>query len=103
MIKGLLSTIGGASRLGLVGIGSAAEIIDPVHLVEREIALVGCHAFNDELAAIGDMLRDLAPQLDPFIADMISLADVPATYELLLTGKTGRIKTLIQIGGLDGR
>lgn len=103
VIKGLLSTIAGASRLGLVGIGSAAEIVDPVHLVEREIALVGCHAFNDELAAIGDMLPDLAPHLDPFIAEMISLADVPATYDRLLTGEGTGIKTLIQIGESDGR
>jgi (R,R)-butanediol dehydrogenase/meso-butanediol dehydrogenase/diacetyl reductase len=101
VIKRLLSTIAGASRVGLVGIGSAAEIVDPVHLVEREITLIGCHAFNDELASIGDMLPDLAPHLDPFIAEIISLADVPATYDRLATGDTGGIKTLIHIGGSD--
>ena len=102
VIKGLVSTIAGASRLGLVGIGTAADIIDPVHLVEREIALVGCHAFNDELATIGKMLPDLAPHLDPFIESMISLADVPTTYDRLLAGEATGIKTLIKIGDTGG-
>ena len=102
VIKALLSTISGASRLGLVGIGTAAEIVDPVHLVEREITLVGCHAFTDELAVIGDMLPDLAPHLDAFIEATISLAEVPANYDRLLDGRTTGIKTLIQIGGSDG-
>ncbi|TDH39336.1 dehydrogenase [Pseudohoeflea suaedae] len=102
VIKGLLSTIAGASRLGLVGIGNAADIIDPVHLVEREIALVGCHAFNDELAMIGDMLPDLAPHLDPFIESIVALADVPAAYDRLLAGRTTGIKTLVKIGETGG-
>lgn len=97
VIGGLLDTIAGASRLGLVGIGSAASIIDPVHLVEREITLVGCHAYGDELASIRDMLPTLAPHLDPFIAQTIALADVPATYDRLIAGDTSGIKTLIRI------
>lgn len=101
VIKALLSTIAGASRLGLVGIGSAAEVIDPLHLVEREITLVGCHAFGDELAQIGAMLPELAPLLDPFIAAIIPLADVPATYDHLLSGASEGIKTLIQCGKSD--
>jgi (R,R)-butanediol dehydrogenase / meso-butanediol dehydrogenase / diacetyl reductase len=103
VIKALVSTIAGASRLGLVGIGQAAEIIDPVHLVELEIALIGCHAFNDELATIGEMLHDLAPHLDPFIESMISLAEVPAAYDRLLAGETTGIKTLIKIGDIGDR
>lgn len=103
VISHLLSTIAGASRLGLVGIGSAAKIIDPVHLVEREIAVIGCHAFGgDELAAIRDMLPALTSDLDPFIAEILPLAEVPAAYERLLAGETGGIKTLIQIGGDHG-
>lgn len=98
VITRLVAHIGGASRLGLVGIGAAAQIIDPVHLVEREIALIGCHAFGDELATISDMLPALAPHLDPFIAETISLAQVPAAYDRLLAGDADGIKTLIQIG-----
>jgi (R,R)-butanediol dehydrogenase/meso-butanediol dehydrogenase/diacetyl reductase len=98
VITRLMDTIAGASRLGLVGIGSAAKIIDPVQLVEREIALIGCHAFGNELACIRDMLPALAPHLDPFIAEILPLAAVPAAYERLLAGDTNGIKTLIQIG-----
>jgi (R,R)-butanediol dehydrogenase/meso-butanediol dehydrogenase/diacetyl reductase len=44
------------------------------------------------------MLPALAPHLDPFIAEILPLAAVPAAYERLLAGDTNGIKTLIQIG-----
>lgn len=98
VIRGLLHSIAGASRLGLVGIGKPAEIIDPVHLVEREITLIGCHAFGDELTEAAAMLPDLKDHLDPFIADTIGLDAVPAAYETLLAGRAAGIKTLIHVG-----
>lgn len=101
VIRSLLDSIAGASRLGLVGIGKPAEIINPVQLVEREIALVGCHAFGGELVEIATMLPDLKDHLDPFIADLIELKAVPATYDALLTGKATGIKTLIRPGEPD--
>ena len=92
----LVETLGGAGRLALVGIGSPAPVIDPTFLVEREIALLGCHAFtDDELAEIGRMLPSLSPRLDAFIADEIALGDVPARYESLLSGEIAGIKTII--------
>ncbi|MEO9614040.1 MAG: alcohol dehydrogenase catalytic domain-containing protein [Nitratireductor sp.] len=98
VIRSLMANIAGTGRLGLVGIGNAAEMIDPVQLVEREIALIGCHAFGDELVQITAMLPELAPHLDPFISATISLADVPAAYEQLLSGEAAGIKTLIHCG-----
>lgn len=95
VIRTLLARIAGASRIALVGIGAPAEVIDPVHLVEREIAVLGCHAFADELPLIGGMLAELGPQLDRFIAAQVSLPQVAAAYEALLAGEAAGIKTLI--------
>ncbi|WP_367718736.1 alcohol dehydrogenase catalytic domain-containing protein [Nitratireductor sp. GISD-1A_MAKvit] len=103
VIRSLLASIAGAGRLGLVGIGGAAEIIDPVQLVEREIALIGCHAFGDELVEIAAMLPELAAHLDPFIAATIPLNEVPAAYERLLAGESAGIKTLIDCRRPDCR
>lgn len=101
VIRALLDSIAGASRLGLVGIGKPAEIVNPVHLVEREIGLIGCHGFGGELAEVAAMLPDLKDHLDPFIADIIELEAVPATYDALLAGDAAGIKTLICLGEAD--
>lgn len=103
VIRTLLHTIAGASRLGLVGIGKAAEIIDPVHLVEHEISLIGCHAFGNELAEVAAMLPEIQNHLEPFIADIIAPEAVPATYETLIAGDASGIKTLIRLGGADAQ
>ncbi|SLN15026.1 zinc-dependent alcohol dehydrogenase [Roseisalinus antarcticus] len=97
VIRGLLGAIAGASRITLVGIGAPAAVIDPVHLVEREIALQGSRAFRtQELARIAGMLPALSAELDPFIAAEIALEDVPATFaEMTARGSDG-IKTLIR-------
>ena len=96
VIAGLLERIAGAGRMALVGIGAPAGIVDPVHLVEREIALIGCHAYGDELERIGRMLPDLAPRLDAFIADTIPLDEVPERYERLIAGRVAGIKTIVR-------
>lgn len=101
VIRALLGSIAGASRLGLVGIGKPAEIVDPVHLVEREIALIGCHAFGEELEEVVAMLHDLKDHLDPFIADIVKPEAVPAVYDALLAGDATGIKTLICLGKPD--
>lgn len=99
VVSSLVGTLGGAGRLALVGIGSAAPVIDPTILVEREIALLGCHAFtDDDLAEIGRMLPSISPRLDAYIADEIALGDVPARYESLLRGEITGIKTIIDCG-----
>ena len=46
VISNIISKLNGCN-LGLVGIGCGNLELDPVHLVEREISLIGCHAFCD--------------------------------------------------------
>ncbi len=98
VIRAMLGNIAGASRVALVGIGMPAGIIDPVHLVEREIAVMGCHAFGNELEEIRDLLPELSPRLDPFIAAQIPLEDVPNAYTRLAAGNADGIKTIIICG-----
>ena len=69
-------------------------MIDPTILVEREIALLGCHAFtDDDLAEIGRMLPSISPRLDAYIADEIALGDVPAR------GRAGEIANATRVRG----
>ncbi|MEI6797643.1 MAG: alcohol dehydrogenase catalytic domain-containing protein [Pseudomonadota bacterium] len=98
MISGLVAAIRGCGTLALVGIGRATPVIDPVQLVEREITLVGCHAFGPELAEIATLLPDLSPALDAFIAEEIPLHGVPDAYARHLAGKVDGLKTLILCG-----
>lgn len=96
VITALAQAIAGAGTLGLVGIGSPRPVLDPCHLVEREVTVVGCHAFaSADLARIGTLLPALSPALDDFIAEIIPLNDVPAAYARHLEGKVTGLKTII--------
>ena len=96
VISQLVSQLSGAS-LALVGIGEGSFALDPVHLVEQEITILGCHAFSSEL---GDAVRMLETYPDAFaqlIGPMISLEQVPTIYEQISSGHADGIKTLIKI------
>ena len=95
VIAALVAAIGGGGTLALVGIGRAGPVIDPVKLVEREITLVGCHAFGGELAEVAALLPALIPHLDAFIAEQIPLDAVPNAYARHLVGQVEGLKTLI--------
>ena len=60
-ITDTLGLLAGGGALALVGISHAKIEIDPNVLVERETALVGCHAFGGELPEAVAMLPQLAP------------------------------------------
>ncbi|MEW9835284.1 zinc-dependent alcohol dehydrogenase [Mesorhizobium marinum] len=98
VLKSLLDILAGGGSLALVGIANAPVEIDLNMLVERETALVGCHAFIDELPDAVAMLPDLSPQLQRLIDAEITLDDVPAAYERLLRGEARGLKTVIRIG-----
>lgn len=100
VIAALLSKIDGFGRLALVGIGRPGPLIDPVHLVERAITLIGCHAFGDELAEVNAMLPQLSPALDAFIAEQIALDAVPGAYARHLAGQVDGLKSIILCGDI---
>lgn len=100
VIAALVAGIGGCGTLGLVGIGRGGGIVDPVALVEREITLVGCHAFGGELAEVNAMLPELTGVLDEFVAETIALEAVPDAYARHIAGEVSGLKTIILCGGV---
>ncbi len=98
VIQTLLDRFSGG-RVALVGIGEGSLPLDPVRLVEREIALLGSHAFSGELASAARMLEDHPDAFAPLIGTELTLEEVPEAYEGIVAGKVEGIKTLIRIGG----
>lgn len=95
VIKNLVDVIDGCGTLALVGVGRSMPTIDPVKLVEREISVVGCHAYGLELAEVVQILPDLSSSLDHFIAEEIPLEAVPSAYERHIAGQVAGLKTII--------
>jgi (R,R)-butanediol dehydrogenase/meso-butanediol dehydrogenase/diacetyl reductase len=96
-IRAALDLLSGGGALALVGISHGKLDLDPNLLVEREISLVGCHAFADELPEAVALLPDMAPDLER-ISDMLaSLDDVPGAYDRLLKGGGTALKTIVGI------
>lgn len=96
VIGTLLDLVSPGGTLALVGIGHGSLAVDPVRLVEREIALAGCHAFTDELPDALALMPKLESRLLALINETIDLDDVPAAYERLLAGRSTGLKTIIK-------
>ncbi len=90
-----LDLIASNSRLVLVGISHGALDLDPNRLVEREIALLGSHAFRDELPRAIAMAAELRDILPAFINEQVLLEAVPAAFQRLLAGTATGLKTII--------
>lgn len=96
VISKLLADLNGC-KIGLVGIGTGELSLDPVHLVEREISLIGCHAFTDELPQAVRLLEKNPNLFEAVIGSKISLEDTPETYKMIIDGSANGIKTLLSI------
>lgn len=92
-----LDLLSGGGGLALVGISHGRLDLDPNSLVEREIALIGCHAFAGELPEAVSLLTVLAPSLQRFMEVLPSLDMVPEAYERLLRGESKALKTIIDV------
>lgn len=93
----LLGVLGSGATVALVGIFHGRLDIDPNMLVEREIGLLGCHAFADELPDAIGMLAELSGPLISLIDREIGLDDIPAAYERLLAGQGDGLKTIVRL------
>ncbi|MER8522803.1 alcohol dehydrogenase catalytic domain-containing protein [Mesorhizobium sp. M0643] len=93
----LLEVLDAGGTVAMVGIFHGRLDIDPNILVEREIALLGCHAFADELPDAIRMLGELTEPMVELIDREIGLDDVPAAYERLLAGQGDGLKTIIRM------
>jgi (R,R)-butanediol dehydrogenase/meso-butanediol dehydrogenase/diacetyl reductase len=98
VLNAIIDVLSGGGSLALVGISHGKIELDPNVLVEREISLIGCHAYQDELTEIAALLPELEASLVELIDREISLDDVPEAYDRLLAGQAEGLKTIIRIG-----
>lgn len=98
VIKRLIDLVGGCGSIAVAGISHGEIGLDPNILVERELSLIGCHAYIDELPEAVSMLPALADRLEQFIDRRITLEQVPDAYARLLVGGATGLKTIIAIG-----
>lgn len=96
VVEALVRGLKGGGGLCLVGISHGAFPLDPNLLVEREIALVGSHAFTDELPEVVAILADLAPALRRFVDGEHGLDDAPAAYARIIAGAVTGLKTILR-------
>lgn len=94
-IGAALDLLSGGGSLALVGISHGRLDLDPNLLVEREIGLIGCHAFADELAEAVSLLPGLVEALDQIWEAIPSLEDVPRTFGKLLEGGSTKLKSVV--------
>lgn len=93
----MIDRVDGGGSLAIAGISHGEMTLDPNILVERELTLIGCHAYRDELAEAVAMLPGLASQLSLFIDREITIDGIPDAYQRLLAGDAKGLKTVIRM------
>ena len=96
LLRHLVDVVPGGSRIALVGIFHGHMDLDPTILVERELALVGCHAFADELTEAVRLLPHLKDEILQFLSEPIRLDEVPEAYARIIAGEMKAPKTIIR-------
>ncbi|MGE4480215.1 zinc-dependent alcohol dehydrogenase [Acidocella sp.] len=94
VLTALAGLMAPGGRVALVGIFHGPVSLDANLLVEREITLLGSHAFADELPRAAALAAANAPALSRLVAAGVALEDLPATYQALLAGEVLALKTL---------
>lgn len=96
VLNTILHGMPGGGRIALVGIFHGMLEINPTVLVERELSLLGCHAFRDELPEAVNLLADYSGAVAAFLGEPIGLEDVPAAYRRILAGEIDSPKTIVK-------
>ena len=96
-LRTLLALLPGGASLALVGISHGHLELDPNLLVERELAIIGCHAFENEMPEAIALLPACSAMITALLDREITLDDVPAAYGRLIAGEATGLKTLIRI------
>lgn len=95
-LASLLDCMSGGGAIALVGIMHGKIALDPNLLVEREVSLIGCHAFRDELPEAIALLARHAAQAMRLVDREIDIAGVPDAYRRLIAGDSDGLKTIIR-------
>lgn len=92
----LLGLANNGGRIVLVGIFHGTLELDPTLLVERELSLLGCHAFRNELPEAVSLLGELSDGIAGFLDCGHTLDDVPQAYRRIIAGEVVSPKTIIR-------
>ena len=95
-LESLLDCVSPGGAIALVGIMHGKISLDPNFLVERELSLIGCHAFRDELPEAIALLSRCSPAALRLIDRSITLDEVPDAYRHLIAGGAAGLKTIIR-------
>ena len=95
-IETALGLVANGGVVVLVGIAHGMLHLDPTGLVEREISVIGCSAFVDELPAAIGLLPGYSPDIRRLIEGEITLDDVPNAYRRLIAGESSGLKTIVR-------
>lgn len=96
-LRQLLSSTSSGGRIALVGISHGRLEFDPNVLVERELSLIGCHAFQHELPEAILMLPSCAEMMMQLVAGEIVLDEVPEAYRRIAAGECKGLKVLVRV------
>jgi (R,R)-butanediol dehydrogenase/meso-butanediol dehydrogenase/diacetyl reductase len=100
-LRAIFNCVSGGASIALVGISHGTLEIDPNMLVERELSLIGCHAFQNELPDAIALLPDCARMIGQLIDREIALDEVPEAYARIAAGRAEGLKTLIRINASE--
>jgi (R,R)-butanediol dehydrogenase/meso-butanediol dehydrogenase/diacetyl reductase len=96
LLERLVENARSGGGIALVGISHGRLALDPNLLVEKETALIGCHAFaSADLVAAAALVSQHAPRLLGLIAGQYSLDAVPAAYQNILSQKSPGLKSIV--------
>jgi (R,R)-butanediol dehydrogenase / meso-butanediol dehydrogenase / diacetyl reductase len=96
VVSQLVQTMPGGGAIALVGLGSGDLSVSANLLVEKEIKLTGCHAFNDEMPDAIKACQEYSSDFSEIVDAEISLDDVPQAYESIIAGRSKAPKTIIR-------
>ncbi|WP_119272613.1 zinc-dependent alcohol dehydrogenase [Taklimakanibacter deserti] len=102
VVSQLVHIMPGGGAIALVGLGSGDLSISANLLVEKEIRLTGCHAFNDELPGAIRACQEYSNDFSAILDAEITLDDVPRAYESIIAGRSKAPKTIIRPNPVSG-
>ena len=96
-LSAIIECVSGGANIAIVGISHGTIDLDPNILVERELAIIGCHAFQNEMPEAIAMMPGCAKMLEQLIDREIKLREVPDAYACIAAGQVNGLKTLIRV------
>ncbi len=93
----IIDCVSAGACIAVVGISNGTIDFDPNILVERELTLVGCHAFQNEMPEAIAIMSACAEMLEQLIDREVTLAEVPDAYARIAAGQVNGLKTLIRV------